>query len=205
MSADLEPPVRLLTVCTGNVCRSPYAAMLLQQRLNEVRPGSFLVSSAGTHALVGNPVDPGSAALLATKGVDGSTFRATLLSSAVVRSHDAVLVMTEAHRDGVIEEAPFAFRRTYLIRELAHQLDVIGERHPWPLLIARESAAPGPLGRWRALPSIIAAESRSIRRRLRDQHVTDPIGRSARTFAQMGEELDSAIDRIVRWEASFPV
>ncbi len=59
-SPDPSGPVRLLTVCTGNVCRSPYAAALLGAGLDWARPGAFRVASAGTPALVGRPVDAGS-------------------------------------------------------------------------------------------------------------------------------------------------
>ena len=45
-------PTRILTVCTGNVCRSPMAAVELDHGLNEISPGGFEVTSAGMHALV---------------------------------------------------------------------------------------------------------------------------------------------------------
>lgn len=200
---SVHGPVRLLTVCTGNVCRSPYAQLLLQHQLDQIRPHAFVVTSAGTHALVGHPVDPGSAALLEGQGVGTEGFRAAGLSSGLVRSQDFVLVMTEDHRELVVEEAPFAFRRVMPIRHVAHLLDVISAHRSWPELLAGAGAGPGPLGRWRALPEILARESQHIRRRLRDQHVTDPIGRSARTFAKMAHEIDDAVKSIVRWEASF--
>jgi hypothetical protein len=54
------------------------------------------------------------------------------------------------------------------------------------------------------LPDILVAQSRHIRRRRRDQHVTDPFGRPAKAFEVMQRELDEAIDIIVAWEAAFP-
>jgi protein-tyrosine phosphatase len=204
MSAQLAPVVRLLTVCTGNVCRSPYAALRLESELNRIRPGRFVVTSAGTHALVGAPVDSGSAKLLVAQGISVSGFRGTRLTSEQVRGHDAVLVMTDEHRELVIEEAPFAFRKIRPIREFAHLLDVIGAHADWPTLLAEAGAGTGPAGRWRALPDILAVQSRHIRRRRRDQHVTDPYGRPAKVFEAMQRELDEAIDVIVAWEASFP-
>lgn len=48
--------IRILTVCTGNICRSPLAAELLASRLD---PQNFIVESAGTSALVGEQMpDP---------------------------------------------------------------------------------------------------------------------------------------------------
>ncbi|MEO8284563.1 MAG: hypothetical protein ABI568_14370, partial [Pseudarthrobacter sp.] len=54
-------PIRILTVCTGNICRSPVAERLLQAGLEQVKPGAFRVRSAGTRAMVGDPVQPLSA------------------------------------------------------------------------------------------------------------------------------------------------
>ena len=62
-------PIRVTMVCTGNICRSPYAAVLLRQGLAWARPGAFEVTSAGTHALVGRPMDEGSVERLAAKGL----------------------------------------------------------------------------------------------------------------------------------------
>ena len=41
----------ILTVCTGNVCRSPAVERLLASKLGP----TVSVASAGTHALVGHP------------------------------------------------------------------------------------------------------------------------------------------------------
>lgn len=198
-----RPPVRILTVCTGNICRSPYAALSLQHRLDLTRPGAFEVSSAGTHALVGQPVDPGSVALLAEHGVSAGGFRAAMLTEITVSAHDIVLVMTSQHRAHVIEEAPSAFRRVFTIKEFAHRLDVLSSSRSWPVLLATAGAEPGVRGRWRALPRILAVEGASIRRRERDQSVIDPYKRSERTFRKMAAELDAAIDHIVGWESRF--
>ena len=61
-------PVRILTVCTGNICRSPVAERLLQAGLDQVLPGGFEVPSAGTRAMVGDPIQPLSADIVRTFG-----------------------------------------------------------------------------------------------------------------------------------------
>ncbi|MGN6413390.1 arsenate reductase/protein-tyrosine-phosphatase family protein [Flexivirga sp.] len=66
------PPDLVLVVCTGNVCRSPYVEFTLRHALDAV----LRIGSAGTDALVGEPVDPGCAELLAAKGVDTDDFAA---------------------------------------------------------------------------------------------------------------------------------
>ena len=115
--------VRLLTVCTGNICRSPYAAVLLHEGLEWARPGAFEVTSAGTHALVGRPMDEGSAVRLRAKGLADDAFRARLITPRMLAEQAAVLLMADEHREYVLDEAPAVHRRTFTIRELAHALD----------------------------------------------------------------------------------
>jgi protein-tyrosine phosphatase len=48
MNTPLDPPpTRILIVCTGNICRSPYAQYLLGGGLSEVDASGFEVRSAG--------------------------------------------------------------------------------------------------------------------------------------------------------------
>lgn len=193
-------PVRILTVCTGNICRSPYAAVLLREGLHWARPGAFEVASAGTHALVGRPMDPAAAARLAAKELSDDGFRARLLTHRLLRDQAVVLVMASEHRDVVIDETPAAHRRTFTVRELAHVLEDVGSRHDWAALLD-EAGADDVVSRWRALPAIVAAHRRRMSRADRD--VVDPYTRGERAFEQMSREVDPAVRTIVRWERQF--
>ena len=49
---------RVLTVCTGNICRSPFIERALQAELDRSwGPGVVEVTSAGTGAMVGEPMN----------------------------------------------------------------------------------------------------------------------------------------------------
>ena len=194
-------PVRLLTVCTGNICRSPYAAVLLREGLAWARPGAFEVTSAGTHALVGRPIDEGSAEQLRLKGLADDAFRARLITPQLLAEQAAVLVMAGEHKQLVLDEAPAVHRRTFTLRELASLLVDIGERRSWPDLVAA-AGADDVVSRWRVLPALLA-EHRS-RGRSRDRDVGDPYKRGQRAFAQMSAEVDPAVRSIVLWERQFP-
>jgi len=61
-----DGPFSILTVCTGNVCRSPAVERLLSTELGP----TVQVSSAGTHALVGHPISQPMAALLTASGIE---------------------------------------------------------------------------------------------------------------------------------------
>jgi len=199
-----SPPVHLLVVCTGNICRSPYAAALLGDRLARVRPGAFEVGSAGTHAIPGVPIDPGSARILQGHGVDTGDRRSRRLTAQLAGSAQIVLLMSPEHRAVVVDEQPAAHRRTFLFREFAHQLEAVGQHRDWPALFERAGAGDDVVGRWSALPAILAVEGPLVRRRRRDAGVLDPVGGPQRAFARMAAEINPAVDQIAAWEAQFP-
>ncbi len=193
--------VRLLTVCTGNICRSPYAAAVLREGLGNARPGAFTVSSAGTHALVGRPIDEGSARQLAGKGLSDDAFRAASITSRMLREQSVVLVMSTEHMGYVVAQAPAVEGRTFTIREFGDALDEIGARNDWRWIL-EEAGADDVVSRWRVLPALVAEHRRRIRRRQRD--VADPYSRGERAFERMSREVDTAVSSIVTWEGQFP-
>jgi protein-tyrosine phosphatase len=203
MSAD-DPtpaePVRILTVCTGNICRSPYAAALLREGLQGARPGVFEVTSAGTHALVGRPMEPAAVTRLGALGLADDAFRARLLTHRLLLDAAVVLVMASEHRDVVIDETPAAHRRVFTVRELAHLLEEVGRSHDWRRLLA-EAGADDAASRWRLLPQVLAGHRRRMGRGDRD--VADPYQRGDRAFELMSRQIDPAVRTIVRWEAQF--
>jgi low molecular weight protein-tyrosine phosphatase len=69
---------RIELVCLGNICRSPTAHVVLEQRLADAGLGGVVeVSSSGTGDWhVGGPMDPRAAAALTTAGYDASRHRA---------------------------------------------------------------------------------------------------------------------------------
>lgn len=118
----------ILTVCTGNICRSPAAHLLLAEqarRLEGDRP-SIKVSSAGTRALVNQGVHGPMDKLLAEIGVSSSGFVARQLSESDVAGADLILALTAEHKSLVVELDPVALRKTFTLGELAEicrQLD----------------------------------------------------------------------------------
>lgn len=93
---------RILVVCSGNTCRSPLAAALLSARLQATADlATIVVESAGTGALQGEPASAGSAAVAREHGLDLTAHRARLLTDAIVRGADLILVMGAAHLNQV--------------------------------------------------------------------------------------------------------
>lgn len=119
-------PARVLVVCTGNICRSPYIAHLLQHDLDQVwGQGQMIVSSAGTHGLVGEPISPGSGAQLRSRDHLETDFRARRLAVADVSAADLVIVATREHRAAVLRTCPAALRRTATLVEVAMAASIV--------------------------------------------------------------------------------
>ena len=87
--------VRILMVCTGNICRSPMAKGVFQQMLEEAALADQVsVDSAGTHAYhLGSPPDERSRMAALRRGVDLSGIRARRIVTEDFESFDYVLAM----------------------------------------------------------------------------------------------------------------
>ena len=113
---------RILMVCTGNICRSPFIERLLQHELDECGSGAergVTVRSAGTGALVGSAMDPRAAAQLMAHGGDPAGFRARQLTPAIIAESDLVLTATRVHRGKVALLSPKVLRRVFTFRDFA--------------------------------------------------------------------------------------
>ncbi len=94
---------RILLVCTGNICRSPLAAALLERALTERGIEGIAVASAGTGAWDGAPVSEGAYLVGLERKLDLSGHRARLLTRELVESAELVLTMARHHRARVDE------------------------------------------------------------------------------------------------------
>src|SRR2546430_13950703 len=87
----------ILLVCTGNICRSPLAAALLERALKERGLDAIDVSSAGTGAGGGAPVSEGAYLVGLERGLGLSGHPAQLLPRAVVGAADPRLTIGGPH------------------------------------------------------------------------------------------------------------
>ncbi len=90
---------RVLFLCTGNLCRSPLAEGILKKRLADRRIDSIEVSSAGTHALVGEPAAALAVKVANERGVDLSRHISRQVTKEMLRKADIVLAMERRHLD----------------------------------------------------------------------------------------------------------
>nr|WP_241729015.1 adenylyl-sulfate kinase [Nocardioides zeae] len=120
LTADPEPapvadPLRVLVVCTANICRSPYLQLALQAAAGE----TVEVTSAGTHGFVDKEMDAEMAAQARARGLDPVGFRSRPLTRDLVAGADLVLTAEARHRAFVLEEHPAAFKKVFTVGQFA--------------------------------------------------------------------------------------
>lgn len=99
-NAPAHQPYCVMTVCTGNICRSPMAEIVLRDRFDAAGlSGRVVVDSTGISAEEhGNPVDRRARRVLAEHGYDtGDGHHARQVRPSDLVSRDLVLAMTTQH------------------------------------------------------------------------------------------------------------
>ncbi|ANB03201.1 low molecular weight protein-tyrosine-phosphatase [Ectothiorhodospira sp. BSL-9] len=111
----------LLIVCTGNICRSPFAEACFRQRLRE-SGRDVCVQSAGTGALVGHPADEVTRRLAADRGLCLEGHRAVQVTADQALQADLILVMEPAHRHHLLELCAPARGKIFLLGHWSNQV-----------------------------------------------------------------------------------
>jgi protein-tyrosine phosphatase len=187
----------ILTVCTGNICRSPLAQVLLQSRLSDL--GGTVVS-AGTSGLDSAPMTTEARRLAADLGATGTfaaDHRSRYLTEAYLSSPDLILAMSREHRRRVVEYAPARLRSTFTLREFAR---LAADTSDADILAAVEGAGDSGSRRVRAAVAAVA----SMRGMSAppadpaDDDIIDPYRRSWETYQLSGSQLAPALDQVER-------
>ena len=162
--------MKILFVCTGNICRSPLAERMLQSRSDELGL-ELAVASAGTSALNGHAMHPESQRVLRQRGLEPGDFASRMLTESLVAEADYVLGMTRQHRAYARQLAPARWRRMFALREIS--------------AVSTVSATPG--------------GGRIFNPTDAQLDIADPIGQSATAFDQAGEEIAESVDILTEW------
>lgn len=106
----------IMTVCLGNICRSPVAEALLKARL----PGCN-IWSAGLQAVVGHPADAVAREVAARHGLDLSDHRAQQIAGWMFSQAKLVLVMQHSQRQQLEQLYPLARGKIRCLGEFGPQ------------------------------------------------------------------------------------
>ncbi|MEV8039845.1 low molecular weight protein-tyrosine-phosphatase [Arthrobacter sp. NPDC080082] len=100
---------RIITVCTGNICRSPMAELMLAEALAAAQLTGVDVDSAGITAYeVGRPIDPRAARKLAAHQIPSTGHIAREWRNDWFQSRDLILAMDVDHYGWLRQAAPDA-------------------------------------------------------------------------------------------------
>ncbi len=99
---------RVMTVCTGNICRSPIAEVVLRDRFEAAGLGDrVVVDSGGISAEeLGNPIDPRAVRVLQQAGYSVPRREAHQVTAGDLADRDLVLAMTARHAQRLRTQAP---------------------------------------------------------------------------------------------------
>jgi protein-tyrosine phosphatase len=166
--------VHVLFVCTGNICRSPTAERLATAFGSRLELPGFRASSAGTRAVVADPVHPDAALVLEKLGGDASNFAARQLTARIASDADLVLTMTRAHRDAVLELAPHRLHTTFTLSEASRLVSECDARSVADLAALR--------------PQLVVDETSDI---------LDPIGQGPEYYSTIGSQIADLVPPIL--------
>ena len=172
--------MRVLFVCTANICRSPMAAALFAKAAYVMDAPEARSASAG-FLEGGRPVHEHTATVLEGHGVDVSRKRSRKLSPEVVEKADLILTMTSEHARGVVSRFPKAISDVYTLR---HFGTVVTPR-------------PDGLSTADWLDDLNAANRRAY---LGDDpllDIDDPIGHPLDVYRELSVELENTINWIM--------
>lgn len=108
----------ILIVCTANICRSPVAAALLEDRLNKRGLSDWKVRSVGTWAMFPRGASRYSIEVARKQGLDLSKHLATMVDENHLRLADLVLTMEIGHAEALRAEFPENEHKIFLISEM---------------------------------------------------------------------------------------
>lgn len=112
----------VMFVCTANLCRSPIAAFLLKQWLQQRQlTGSWHVDSCGTWAQDGECVLPSVLPHLLAAGIDLTHHRSRSVTTNLLAVSDLVLCMTSFHKEALQAEFPQYETRVHMLSEMIMQ------------------------------------------------------------------------------------
>lgn len=128
--------MNILFVCTGNTCRSPMAAAIMEKIAVE-NDLDVLIESAGLFAEVGGKASENAIKALDEMGIDLTFHQTKPITEELIEKSDIILTMTRAHKELL---KPMAGGDVYTLREFAGDDGDISDPYGGDLDEYRETA-----------------------------------------------------------------
>ena len=112
--------MKVVMVCSGNICRSPMAAEYLRARTAQAGLGHVVVESAGTLGIHGMPAPPQAVEACSEIGIDLRGHRSRGLSRHHLRTADLLVGMAHEHVEHCRRLYPGMHASAVLLRSFEH-------------------------------------------------------------------------------------
>ena len=124
--------MKILFVCTGNICRSAMAHGYMQKRVKDLNiENEYIIESAGTSAYTGDRATDFAIEVMRKYGTDLRNHRATYIEESDIEQSDLIVCMTVAHKRRVLNRYPDLINKVYTLKEYVGKEGYSDVDDPW--------------------------------------------------------------------------
>ncbi|PKH37692.1 sulfate adenylyltransferase/protein-tyrosine phosphatase [Nocardioides alpinus] len=118
----MTEPLKVLFVCTANICRSPAMELIAREMAGSA---DIVFTSSGTHARNRHRMSSDMAATLTEGSADD--FRSRHLTAAMLTDADLVLTAEQVHRQHILDDFPQLHRQVFTLGQFAAAVAEVGD------------------------------------------------------------------------------
>ena len=122
--------MKIMFICTGNICRSAMAHWLMIKKLEEKNIKNVEVFSAGIHAMNNDIPTEDGIEVMDEYGVNLRKHRATNIRKSPIEEMDLILVMTVMHKMELVNIYPNLKKKIFTLKEYVGENE-FNIKDPW--------------------------------------------------------------------------
>ncbi len=124
--------MKIMFICTGNICRSAMAHWLMKKKLQERKRNDIQVYSSGIFAMKGDIPTDEAIEVMEEYDVDLKKHRAIPTMQSNIQEMDLILCMTNSHKQTLINTYPNLTDKIFTLKEYTKLTEKgIDIKDPW--------------------------------------------------------------------------